>query len=1029
MTESLTDDVLLQRIRRKIEDGQCVLFLGAGANRSSQNSAGQPAPLESDLVRLIAGKFYPDEDAPKTLVEIASCVEVTHSRPELNHFIHDILSDYRPAADLRMLAKLRWEAIYTTNYDLLVEAAFVLEKETALQDLTPIYSPRDPVVPFGEKKLPYFKLHGCISRLGQGQRLILTDKDYAVVESEQKDLYARLRQHLQFSTFLFIGYSLQDNDFTRLFHGLQSELGFDDFPRCYAVMPDCQPLLTKVWDARKIDILNLSAESFLSRLASISISKTPVKSKNFSEYEAEQAQYAGRVDISTAADLAGAFEFLTKNLGRGKVNHENFYKGTPPDWDIIRANCDAPRDLYELVMDEFLLPDETDRPNIAQFGLITAEAGAGKSTLLLRLAYDMAVSFEFTCLFYRPGRFIHINALEEFYRQTKKRIFIFIDNAANNIDKIYLLLNRANALKIPITILAAERKNEWNVVEHHLSHFIPSMFELKKLSDTEINAIIAKLDEKNYLRELKKLSSEERVAVFRDKERANKQLLVAMREATEGDNFDNIIQNEYEQIPSELGKKTYLWVCSLHLLGVPVRAGLLSRLAGVSFKDFEEKLYKPCEGVLLVAYDEDAQDYLYTSRHPVIAEITFRYAQRKGDNPAEIYLSVLNKMDLGYTVDNLAFQQLIRRDEILDQMPTIDQRRQFFTLALFKSGGQAFVYQHYGRMEMRAGNLDDAEQLLQKACSIDPTNPVYKHSIATLLCKRYQRASTEPQKERVFMQAREILEALIHALPGDDHSYTSLARLLITRAKTSNQDIVKSLDLAEAHQLIMDGLLRCRNKTFLRQVESIILKEMGDHELAAKALFQAHSDDPSNIRAALLCSKMLEQQGKTNEALQIILNTLRHNELHRSLNFQAGRLGLMVESLSLDKAKQYFRRSFDPLYADVVANVYLGAVLFHLGEYAESDKIFDGFRFRRAQIPPEERYYTVAINNLFYQGKIKKFTAIGRGVIEPDEIGRDVFFFQADFSQTTSKASLNDRLMFKIQFTSFGPIARELKII
>jgi len=258
-------------------------------------------------------------------------------------------------------------------------------------------------------------------------------------------------------------------------------------------------------------------------------------------------------------------------------------------------------------------------------------------------------------------------------------------------------------------------------------------------------------------------------------EKADKQLLVAMREATEGADFDVIIRDEYENVPSELGRKTYLTICSLHRLGVPIRAGLLKRLSGVSFEDFKEKLLQPCERVIVDEYDDSQQIYLYRSRHPYIAEVVCKYALSEPAKVAETYIEILSKMDIGYSSDLSTFRELVRADQIIDSMPSIHHRRVFYDQALALAGRDAFVYQQYGIMEMRHGDLDKAEGYLGLACKLEQRNMAYQHSYARLLSRKAENAKNAAQKEHYFKDSQKIFASIIQRWPQNPYAYDSFA--------------------------------------------------------------------------------------------------------------------------------------------------------------------------------------------------------------------------------------------------------------
>ena len=1002
----------------RINEGKCILFTGAGINTECTNSRGEKAPVGAGLATAIAKRFFPGEALSPDLPMVSAYVDTQYSRPELNRFIYDYFSDFHADTTLESIAKYRWRRIFTTNYDLLLEEAY--QKSGAPSKLTPICTSYDVPVEAPGQKIPYYKLHGCISRINSPQPpLVLTPKDYAGTEIERKTLILRLNEDIFFSTFLFAGYSLRDPDFQRLFFQVQRELGEQNFPRSFALMPDADLMTCKVWDQHKITVLRLTATQFFEKIGRL----PPPPSSGGGPTAPTPPIAPSGLGTRTALDLASAFDVVDKHLGTGSPNYESFFKGNVPDWDIIRNDADAQRDMYEDVMDQVLLVDEPARARKADLAIITAEAGAGKSTLLMRLAFDLAVSFEQTVLFYRRGRKILVDALEELYRTQRKRIFVFFDDAADNVDKIRFLMDRAKALDLPITVLAAERKNEWNEIRVRLGQHVPAEFELSQLSNSEIENIIKVLEKTQCLKAIRNLSHADRVALFKDK--AQKHLLVALREITEGKDFDHIVQDEFEGIPSETGKKTYLWVCALHQLGVPVRAGLISRLAHVSFAEFKEKLFKPCELVLIAEKDEREEIYLYRSRHPVIASIVFRFAQNRGEDTTSIFNQILSNMDLGYSSDREAFSEMIRLRQITDDMPTIEHRRNFFNLALLKSGGEGFVYQHFGLMEMRYEFFDEAEDKLQQACAKEPTNPSFTHSIASLLFRRYKKATNDLQRERLFKRAKELLTSLIRVTPTNDYPYTTLAKLLLEGAKIAKTEMERASLLAEAHKVVSDGLRCCTKKIAIRGVEAEVLQALGHDSKALAALKAANIEDKTNARIALFYARILEENGDLDKAIEAVIEALKYNAMDRSLNQRAGIL-TFKKTKEAARAIPFLRRAFDPIYNDTFTNLYLAGCEVLAGNYRDSDGIFAGFKKNQSRLDREERSMVLALDVTQYKGKVEHLLGLNRGFITPDTMPRSVYFDGR--SGCKNVLEVGTRVHFQIQFSILGPVARELGV-
>ncbi|MDD5657494.1 MAG: hypothetical protein PHF00_09610, partial [Elusimicrobia bacterium] len=453
--------------------------------------------------------------------------------------------------------------------------------------------------------------------------------------------------------------------------------------------------------------------------------------------------------------------------------------------------------------------------------------------------------------------------------------------------------------------------------------------------------------------------------------------------------------------------------------------GLISRLAHVSFAEFQEKLLKPCELVLIAEHDQREEIFLYRSRHPVIASIVFRYAQTKGEDTTTIFNQILANMDLGYSSDREAFSEMVRLPQITKDMPSMEHRRNFFNIALMKSGGEGFVCQHYGLMEMRCDFFEEAEEKLQQACAKDPNNPSFTHSIATLLFRRYKKATNELQRERLLKRASEILHSLIALTPANDYPYTTLAKLLLEASRHAKIDKEATALLAEAHRVVNDGLRCCPYKVEIRTADAELLKATGQDSKALDALRTANAEDRTNPKVALLYARILERKGDLDRALPVVAEALKYSEMDRALNQSAG---LLTYKKTKDAARAipFLRRSFDPMFHDSYTNLFLAGCEFEAGNYRDADMIFAGFKKSQARMDRNERSLLIPLDDRVYKGKIERLLGVSRGFIAPDTLPRTVFFDGR--SSCKHNVSAGTRVNFQIHFSIFGPLARNLKV-
>jgi hypothetical protein len=240
-----------------------------------------------------------------------------------------------------------------------------------------------------------------------------------------------------------------------------------------------------------------------------------------------------------------------------------------------------------------------------------------------------------------------------------------------------------------------------------------SEFVIEPLSDPEIWRLLAFLEKHGALNTLEHLTPELRFAAIKKKH--EKQLLVAMREATEDRSFDAIIEDEYVHIGNDKAKQVYLTVCCFYQHGALVRDGLLADLVQLSVTNMYKLTADATEGVVVYECNDPVRGtYVARARHRTIAAIVW---ERCGDIvQKEVLLqSALAVLNLNFKPDAEAFEQLIRADYLVDSIRTLEGRTRFFETAIKKDPDSPYVRQHYARMLTRSERPELALSQVEKA--------------------------------------------------------------------------------------------------------------------------------------------------------------------------------------------------------------------------------------------------------------------------------------------------------------------------
>jgi hypothetical protein len=187
---------------------------------------------------------------------------------------------------------------------------------------------------------------------------------------------------------------------------------------------------------------------------------------------------------------------------------------------------------------------------------------------------------------------------------------------ALHVDKLHLLLKVAVSKSLPLIVVGAERDADWSTYGGTLDDdFSPKFLRVGNLSTTEIEGLLDLLDRHDCLGRLKEKRREDQVKAFA--ERADRQLLVALHELTQGKPFEEIIFAEHQRVHPEQARQLYLDIATMHQFSVKVRAGTISRISGIDFLDYKERFFEPLKNIVTAEDDP----YRTTSVGHVIPEL------------------------------------------------------------------------------------------------------------------------------------------------------------------------------------------------------------------------------------------------------------------------------------------------------------------------------------------------------------------------------------------------------------------------
>ena len=1029
-----------------IEDmkaGRVILFLGAGASVGSVDPQGNGPPLGDGLRDLLVSEYLDSRFAGRSLATVAELAMSEKSLPEVQDFIAAKFKNLSPAAFHKIIPSFKWRAIATTNFDLVIEKAY-RDRGDRLQDLVPILSNEDRVDEKlrSDRQLAYLKLHGCVT-IGHRDDLplILTIDQYATYRANRDYVFQRFEEWAREYPIVFVGYRVEDVNIRE--NLLRRSSSIASRPRSFLVTPGVTEVDTRFWESKRVTALQGTLEQFMNALSDrIPASIRPL----LKLVEADQPvkkHFIVRHEMppSIAAMLEHDVEYVHAGMPSESGTPTAFYRGFGLGWYPIRAKLDVRRRLADTLLMDVILRSDEDRPSIAELYVIKAPAGAGKSILLRRVAWEAATEADVISLYARQYSAVSHDDLEELHRVTGKRIFVHWDNAASNVVRIQRLMNYARQKDLPITVIVAERINEWNMSCAALSKFVSDEFELRRLSESEINVLVSLLEEHNCLGpNLRAKNHRERVEEFIKV--ADRRLLVALHEATRGVPLADILQDEFEGIQPNRAKQLYLTVCVLNRLRTPVRAGLISRVHDIPFEEFRDKLFLPLDHVVEAHSYSGGGDYVYRARHPEIAQIVFTRMLSNVDDRLNEYLRIVGNLNLAFNTDRESFRGLLRAKSLHDLFPDYQHVRAILEKAEEVGSLESYFYQQRANYERIRpdGNLDDAERFIEKARELDPTDNTIRHTLAGVYRARAESAPTLLARQRHRGQARSLLRGLLTARQHDVYARVTLVVLelddlrdLLGHPDSSDREIDEAIRAAD--RLITVALQRHPDDEYLLNAEAEFSSLISDHDRSLQALRKASEANRRDPFIANRLARALLKQGDVEGAKDTLWNALEGNRGDMRLNFQYGEILRLSGERDGEALVYYFERAFTPGDRNYEAQFWFARYAFETGDGRLIGKSMDTFgRLRNADLPHRvkvevrDRVQDAGRDKVF-QGTMERMEETF-GKVRRDGPGDLIFVHRNQIGKEVWKDCRNgERVCFAIGFAFSGPTAVNLELL
>lgn len=1023
---------------RQIERGEVVLYLGAGASIGATHPKNHTVPIGVKLANLISDEFLDGEKYNNNLMWVSQLAAQNASYSQVQHFIADYLRDFEPASFHLEIPTYKWKQIVTVNYDDIIEKAY-RKSLGSIQKLHRYVGDKDNIDQLlrEENSLLYVKLHGCISRIDDPDLpLVITTQHYANARRNRENLYNEFETKALNSPVLFVGTSIQDYDLIEILQELKRK----DFLRnqSYLVTPAATDVEKAMFQSEfKILVISTDFEKFINKLGNQIPRDVRSITPHFSveKHPIELRLHAGRkLSPTMLTFLNRDVEYIHQGTSSSPKDPKEFYRGFDLGWDAIERNLDVPREISSSIISTAIEKQDADRPTITDLYAIKSPAGGGKSILLRRVAWEAALRFGKTCLFQKENTKVEAADVIDIANAVNERLFLFIDDTPEHFDEIEKIILQCRKNRVRLTIITASRTNEWDMYcKDTLDGFLTEAFELDILNNREVRGLLGLLEKHHSLGYLQDFSPNERETKLQLE--AKRQLLVALLQATQGKQLEEIILDEYHSIHPQRAQELYMAICTLNRFNTPVRAGLISRSFGIPFVELHDSFWTPLKHVIQAKKNTLYNEYLYSTRHPLIADVVFDRILETPDQKLDYSLRIMSSLNLSYEIDREAFHEMIKFRKVKDTFePSL--ARQIFERAVDMSPKDYFVYHQYGLYEMNhpRGDLIYAEQMFQEAKKLKPTSSAIAHSFAELLRERSRRSDGAQEKEGFRKQSDQVAKPLM----SDPDTGRYAANTLIKNQLDRLREVVKLEPGNEARineiinstqEMIDRAKSMFPDEAYIRETEAEFYNLQQQSGIAVDALQKAFNLNKSNIAIAKRLAQGLFSQGQIEQAFKVLDESILTNHRNMPLFYTYAQLLMKDPGTPIGKLLYYLRNSFADGDTNYISQFWYARYAYEFGSGDDKQRAREIFsRLKESRLRTEEKRKIRAFSENENQ-KIRYWGTVIRchqqyGFLKREDNSEDIYV-AAQFTDSTIWTHLrpDQRVSFNIGFNFGGPIA------
>jgi len=885
-----------EQLRAIISSGDAALMLGAGASVSSG------APASHELCSRIRGKFKavtsPD-DAKLLDLGTAICDSPQYGRLPLVRFVCEQFDHLSPSNAYKQLPRVRWRALFTTNYDDLIEQAYRTPSRSQTLQIVHPGAPGYLIPRLGNLYL--FYLMGSVrAQHDSNHSPALCWGDFLqYVQERAPMLHAIVNILADGGQIIYAGYSFNDFLLDTVLDEAAKKVGNRNTSYGYAILTgwpeDRKDAIHKLL-SKKVVPVEGSFEDLAALVAEIADGTSPAENGRPGRPPKKPSPAAGQTISAAGHSVAlsetewgvysEAFDIVDLDAASGTSASPSetpikFFKGESLGWAPFSKRWAFKRPAYAGVLGKVLELTKDPKPRENSIVLVHGPAGLGKTVMARQLTFDLAIESQLLALLARASWRARPDPklLDRYCDDIEAKLpegeslpsLVLIIDEAELLDRVtpHRICTYLRSRGRAVTIVLFARTNEYYRTISDLTlaetvggvtvHPIPID---ERISDGEVEKLIAHITSigiwgndrvrdpefwKTYVRT-------ELGQSFFD-------TIYSLVEATQQPLRERIA-SEYERL-SELARKAYLLISATHQFGIPLKMEILMRALDVPYPMFEEEIIRSdARDVLFTEHEASDLNLFFRGRTRLISQLIFERAADTRPEQLILFRQIVaatnpNDMFGSEELDNLRLLLVqVLGPSGYDKRFSNNELAELFEAATNVVQDDVLEH-HYGIVEREAGRLMSARSHLERALELSQLLPYdlavpresrqnIENSLALVVGKLAMEAIKRndlASANSLFQEAREhFLSAKSGTFPNA-YAYDALARMLRDRAlklfKPGTTD--RAIALGEVLDVISEGLdnVNANGRPNLVELRTEVFEDLG---LETQALNQLETD-------------------------------------------------------------------------------------------------------------------------------------------------------------------------------------------